>query len=377
MFRTSKQLKDNIANLSRTTGIPHIVLQRRYMLDRFLERISRSKYRDAFILKGGMLISDMVGVASRATQDLDTTVKGLPLTPDYMKKIVEEIAGTDIGDAVSFTVTSTAKIMEGAEYEGIRFGLSAAIQNMVVPIKVDISTGDVITPEEVGIDYKLMFEDRYIHIRRGPKRGSKRLRRGDLRYQHRPEYGVAGHTKQAGGHGHRAAVRAVVPVHVCGHLHLGHDDLRVHRDLWAYDRDIPCDEHRAHPHGDYAQPGMGQHGAELSSIPAGAGLPGVSHHRLCSDLYAEIHRPRRHRAQRSRQSASVSLSEKMPGCGPRTIFSSVAAERHCRKTDGAVCRRQPRLFGASRIGLRSGRRPLLGEIKPLHHPGQFVPYGHQ
>ena len=57
--------------------------------------------------------------------------------------------------------------------------------------------------------------------------------------------------------------------------------------------------------------------------------------------------------------------------------SIVAAERHCRKTDGAVCRRQPRLFGASRIGLRSGRRPLLGEIKPLHHPGQFVPYGHQ
>ena len=109
MFRTSKQLKDNIANLSRSTGIPHIVLQRRYMLDRFLERISRSKYRDAFILKGGMLISDMVGVASRATQDLDTTVKGLPLTPDYMKKIVEEIAGTDIGDAVSFTVTSTEK----------------------------------------------------------------------------------------------------------------------------------------------------------------------------------------------------------------------------------------------------------------------------
>ena len=164
MFRTSKQLKDNIANLSRSTGISHIVLQRRYMLDRFLERISRSKYRDAFILKGGMLISDMVGVASRATQDLDTTVKGLPLTPDYMKKIVEEIAGTDIGDAVSFTVTSTTKIMEGAEYEGIRFGLSAAIQNMVVPIKIDISTGDVITPEEVGIDYKLMFEDRYIHI---------------------------------------------------------------------------------------------------------------------------------------------------------------------------------------------------------------------
>ena len=58
-------------------------------------------------------------------------------------------------------------------------------------------------------------------------------------------------------------------------------------------------------------------------------------------------------------------------------LDNVAAERHCRKTDGAVCRRQPRLFGASRIGLRSGRRPLLGEIKPLHHPGQFVPYGHQ
>ena len=62
---------------------------------------------------------------------------------------------------------------------------------------------------------------------------------------------------------------------------------------------------------------------------------------------------------------------------PAVLLIIVAAERHCRKTDGAVCRRQPRLFGASRIGLRSGRRPLLGEIKPLHHPGQFVPYGHQ
>ena len=72
----------------------------------------------------------------------------------------------------------------------------------------------------------------------------------------------------------------------------------------------------------------------------------------------------------SRQSATAHEKD-------REKSSTVAAERHCRKTDGAVCRRQPRLFGASRIGLRSGRRPLLGEIKPLHHPGQFVPYGHQ
>ena len=164
MFNTAIQLKANIANLSKATGIPHIVLQRRYMLDRFLERLSLSPYRDFFILKGGMLISGMVGIAARATQDLDATVKGLPLTLEHMRQVMEEIAATDVGDQITFSVSSAGAIMEDAEYEGVRIGMRAQLQNMSVPIKIDISTGDAITPEEISFDYRLMFEERHIDI---------------------------------------------------------------------------------------------------------------------------------------------------------------------------------------------------------------------
>ena len=164
MFNTAIQLKANIANLSKATGIPHIVLQRRYMLDRFLERLSLSPYRDFFILKGGMLISGMVGIAARATQDLDATVKGLPLTLEHMRQVMEEIAATDVGDQITFSVSSAGAIMEDAEYEGVRIGMRAQLQNMSVPIKIDISTGDAITPEEISFDYSLMFEERHIDI---------------------------------------------------------------------------------------------------------------------------------------------------------------------------------------------------------------------
>ena len=164
MFNTSTQLKAQISNLTQKTGIPQIVLQKRYMLDRFLERLSHSHYRKSFILKGGTLISEMVGIAARATQDLDTTVKGMPLTADYMKNIIAEICAVDVGDQISFSITSAGIIMEEADYEGVRFGLRAQLQNMVVPIKIDISTGDAITPNEVSYSYKLMFEDRRIDI---------------------------------------------------------------------------------------------------------------------------------------------------------------------------------------------------------------------
>ena len=164
MFNTATPLKANIANLSAATGIPHIVLQRRYMLDRFLERLSCSPYRDFFILKGGILISGMVGIAARATQDLDATVKGLPLMLEDMRRVIDEIAATDVGDQISFTISSAETIMEEAEYEGVRFGMRAKLQNMTIPIKIDIITGDAITPEAIAFDYKLMFEGRHIDI---------------------------------------------------------------------------------------------------------------------------------------------------------------------------------------------------------------------
>ena len=164
MIRTARQMKDLIRNMSRSTGVPQYVLIRRYMMERFLERLSLTRYRSAFVLKGGMLVSDMVGIGIRATMDIDATIKGLPLTVEAMKEVVDEIAAAEIGDNVHFRVKGIAPIMGDAEYGGIRVGLEALFDGSITPLKLDISTGDAITPEAIRYGYRLMFEDRHIDI---------------------------------------------------------------------------------------------------------------------------------------------------------------------------------------------------------------------
>ena len=164
MIRTSRQLKDLIRNLSQSSGIPQYLLIRRYMMDRFLERLSVSPYRENFILKGGMLVSEIVGIHARATKDIDTTVKGLPLTKEHMKNVIDDIISVDVQDNIIFRVTSVDTIMDEADYEGIRIGLEARFDGSVTPMKIDISTNDIITPQEVVYEYKLMLEDRTISI---------------------------------------------------------------------------------------------------------------------------------------------------------------------------------------------------------------------
>ena len=164
MIRTSRQLKDLIRNLSQSSGIPQYLLIRRYMMDRFLERLSVSRYREKFILKGGMLVSEIVGIHARATKDIDTTVKGLPLTKEHMKNVIDDIISVDVQDNIIFRVTSVDTIMDEADYEGIRIGLEARFDGSVTPMKIDISTNDIITPQEVVYEYKLMLEDRTISI---------------------------------------------------------------------------------------------------------------------------------------------------------------------------------------------------------------------
>ena len=164
MIRTSRQLKDLIRNLSQSSGVPQYLLIRRYMMDRFLERLSVSPYREKFILKGGILVSEIVGIHARATKDIDTTVKGLPLTKEHMKNVIDEIISVDVQDNIIFRVTSVDTIMDEADYEGIRIGLEAKFDGSVTPMKIDISTNDIITPQEVVYEYKLMLEDRTISI---------------------------------------------------------------------------------------------------------------------------------------------------------------------------------------------------------------------
>ena len=164
MIHKSKQLKDKVRNISKGDNEVAKALIRIFMMERFLERVSLSKYKNNFILKGGMLVASIVGVDMRATMDIDTTVKALPLNEADAERIITEICEIPLEDGVSFKITSVTNIMTDFEYPGIRMMLEATLERMRQPIKLDISTDDVITPAAVEYEYKLMFEDRTISL---------------------------------------------------------------------------------------------------------------------------------------------------------------------------------------------------------------------
>lgn len=164
MIHTAKQLKDKVKNLSGGKSDVAQNLIRNFIMERFLERVSLSEYRNNFILKGGMLVASIVGVDMRATMDIDTTVKSLPLNEPDARRIVEEICNVRIEDGVSFRITSVKQIMEDFDYPGIRMTMEANLGRMRQTIKIDISTDDAITPGAVDYEYKLMFENRTISL---------------------------------------------------------------------------------------------------------------------------------------------------------------------------------------------------------------------
>ena len=120
------------------------------MMERFLERLSLSQHRNNLILKGGTLVAAMVELDKRSTMDVDTTLKNLPLNEESARKIVEEIIAIQIDDGMTFEIKSMALIMDEADYPGIRVMMDAMLENMRTPLRIDFSTGDVITPHEVS-----------------------------------------------------------------------------------------------------------------------------------------------------------------------------------------------------------------------------------
>lgn len=164
MIKTSRQLKALVRNLTKGDSLQAQIIMRNYVMERFLERISPSKYRNNFILKGGMLVSAMVGLDTRSTMDIDTTIKNMPLSVENAKEMIEEIIAIPIDDGMTFSIKSVGEIMDEAEYSGVRANLEATLETMRTPLKVDISTGDIITPREVLYTFRLMFEERTISI---------------------------------------------------------------------------------------------------------------------------------------------------------------------------------------------------------------------
>lgn len=135
-----------------------------YMLERLLERISVSKYKNNFVLKGGMLIGAIVGIDLRSTLDMDTTIRGFDLTEQSLIKILNEIVNIDVGDNVTFEILMMKDIRDEAEYSGYRVTFKGIFDTIYQKFKIDISTGDVITPREIKYNFKLLFEDRNIEI---------------------------------------------------------------------------------------------------------------------------------------------------------------------------------------------------------------------
>ena len=164
MIKTSRQLKDLVRNRSKGNNAMAQVIIRRYIMERFLERVSMSDYKGKLIFKGGLMISSMVGLDNRSTMDIDTTVTGATLSIPEIESIIREIISIQVEDNISFDIKNISEIMDEAEYHGLRVSLEALLDNMRTPLKIDISTGDVITPHEIVYEYPLMFEKRTIPI---------------------------------------------------------------------------------------------------------------------------------------------------------------------------------------------------------------------
>jgi predicted nucleotidyltransferase component of viral defense system len=164
MIKTSRQLKDRIRNLSKGQSSQAQILMRNYMMERFLERISLSEYRDKFILKGGMLVASMVGLNARSTMDFDATIKGATVSIEEVENMLAIIFSVPVEDGVRFRLKRIFEIMDEAEYPGIRVSMDTEFDGVTTPLKLDISTGDVITPREIRYRFPLMLEERSIEI---------------------------------------------------------------------------------------------------------------------------------------------------------------------------------------------------------------------
>ena len=164
MITTARQLKDLIRNMSKKKSADAQILMRNYMMERFLERISLSEYKNQFILKGGMLVAAMVGLDARATMDLDATIKGTNVSVEDVEMIISQIISIPLDDGVSFRVKRISEIMEEADYPGVRVSMETKFDGVITPLKIDISTGDIITPREIKYNFNLMLENRTIEV---------------------------------------------------------------------------------------------------------------------------------------------------------------------------------------------------------------------
>lgn len=162
MIKSAIGLKAKIRNISKGDSKTAQAMIRIFFMERFLERVSLSKYNDQFVLKGGMLVSSLIGINLRSTMDIDATVKALPLLKDKLEKIITEICEIQLEDNIIFRIVDMETIMDEFDYPGIRIHIEALLEKLKQPIKIDVSTDEAITPGAIEYHYPLMFEERDI-----------------------------------------------------------------------------------------------------------------------------------------------------------------------------------------------------------------------
>lgn len=158
------ELFEKSKELAKESGLTQLELYQRFMFERILERISVSKYNENFILKGGLLLSAILGINSRSTRDMDISIKGIDVSKEKMVQVLNEILSLDIGDGVRFEMINITDIRADDEYGGNKYHLVGRLENLKVALEIDISTGDEITPKELNYEYISIFENKKIYI---------------------------------------------------------------------------------------------------------------------------------------------------------------------------------------------------------------------
>ncbi len=161
---TYKELNKKAKLIEKQCNLQHLEIYQRFMFERILERISVSNYNENFILKGGLLLSAMLGIESRSTRDMDVSIKGIDVSKEKMVHILNEILSINLGDGVKFELIKITDIREEDEYGGNKYKLIGNLENLKVNLEIDISTGDEITPKELKYEYHSLFEDKKIYI---------------------------------------------------------------------------------------------------------------------------------------------------------------------------------------------------------------------
>lgn len=160
----SMRLKARIKNMALENHISAQSVLQNFMLERLLERISLSKYKDGLVLKGGMLIAALVGIEHRTTMDMDATLRGYPLSEETLRTALSDICDIQLDDDTTFTLNYIAPIRGNDEYGGYRAAIISRYESINTPLKIDITTGDVITPDAIRYAFPSNFENKTIEV---------------------------------------------------------------------------------------------------------------------------------------------------------------------------------------------------------------------